>query len=100
MIQNIDRTIHEPARLLLLIYLYSVEKADFTFLRKQTGMTQGNLSSHLNKLEAAGYISMEKRFKNRRPLTLIALTDQGRLAFGTYVKKMHLYFKDLVQMVD
>ena len=100
MIHNIDRTIHEPARLLLLIYLYSVEKADFTFLKKQTGMTQGNLSSHLNKLESAGYISMEKRFKNKRPLTLIELTDQGRLAFGAYVKGMHLYFKDLVQMVE
>lgn len=100
MIQNIDRTIHEPARLLLLIYLYSVEKADFTFLKKQSGMTQGNLSSHLNKLEAAGYINVEKRFKNKRPLTLIGLSDQGRLAFSAYVKGMHLYFKDLVQMVD
>lgn len=100
MIQDIDRTIHEPARLLLLIYLYSVEKADFTFLRKQTGMTQGNLSSHLTKLESAGYIRSEKLFKDKRPMTLISISDSGRMAFAKYVKAMHLYFSDLAQMVD
>ena len=52
MFEQIDRTIHEPGRLLILIYLYSVEKADFTFLKMQTGMTQGNLSSHLQKLDS------------------------------------------------
>ena len=100
MIQDIDRCIHEPARLLLLIYLYSVEKADFTFLKKQTGMTQGNLSSHLTKLESAGYIYSEKLFKNKRPMTLIRISDHGKKAFASYVKGMHLYFNDLVQMVD
>ena len=65
MIREIDRTVHEPARLLLLIYLYSVEKADFTFLKQQTGMSQGNLSSHLTKLDLAGYIQIEKKFKNK-----------------------------------
>ncbi len=99
MLQDIDRTIHEPARLLLLIYLFSVEKADFTFLRLQTGMTQGNLSSHLNKLEAAGYIHTEKRFKNRRPLTLISISQPGKEAFKAYVKGMHRYFEDLMEMV-
>ena len=100
MIQEIDRTIHEPARLLLLIYLYSVEKADFTFLKQQTGMSQGNLSSHLSKLEQAGYIQIEKKFKNRRPLTLAKISDSGREAFTTYVKGMHHYFSDLMEMVD
>jgi len=100
MIQDIDRTIHEPARLLLLIYLYSVEQADFTFLRKQTGMTQGNLSSHLTKLESAGYIHSEKQFQNKRPLTLIRITDQGRSAFASYVKGMNHYFNDLMQMLN
>ena len=99
MIKEIDRTIHEPARLLLLIYLYSVEKADFTFLKVQTGMTQGNLSSHLNKLESAGYIHSEKSFRNRRPLTLVQITQEGKVAFRTYVKDMHLYFSDLLQLV-
>lgn len=100
MIQDIDRTIHEPARQLLLIYLYSVEQADFTFLRKQTGMTQGNLSSHLTKLEMAGYVQSEKLFKNKRPLTLFRISEQGKAAFRSYVQGMHLYFKDLLQMIE
>ena len=99
MIKEIDRTIHEPARLLLLIYLYSVEKADFTFLKQQTGMSQGNLSSHLSKLELAGYIEIEKKFKNKRPLTLAKISDSGREAFTSYVKEMHLYFSDLMALV-
>ena len=100
MLLNIDRTIHEPARLLLLIYLFSVEKADFTFLKQQTGMTQGNLSSHLNKLELAGYVRTEKKYKKKRPLTLIKITDSGRETFTSYVKGMYQYFSDLMEMVD
>ena len=100
MIQDVDRTIHEPARLLLLIYLYSVEQVDFTFLRKQTGMTQGNLSSHLTKLESAGYIQSEKQFKHKRPLTLIRITQEGRDAFREYVHAMHAYFSDLHELVS
>jgi DNA-binding MarR family transcriptional regulator len=100
MIQEIDRIIHEPARLLLLIYLYSVDKADFTFLKQQTGMSQGNLSSHLSKLELAGYIHIEKKFRNRRPLTLAKISDSGREAFTSYVKGMHHYFSDLMEMVE
>jgi len=99
MFEQIDRTIHEPGRLLILIYLYSVEKADFTFLKMQTGMTQGNLSSHLQKLESAGYITTEKRFRNKRPLTLLKITDRGREAFRSYVDEMHRYFNDLHDMV-
>ncbi|MEN8227620.1 MAG: transcriptional regulator [Bacteroidota bacterium] len=100
MLQDIDRAIHEPARLLLLIYLFSVEKADFTFLKQQTGMTQGNLSSHLNKLESTGYIVVEKKFKNKRPLTIIRISDSGRKAFKSYVKGMHHFFGDLMEMVE
>jgi len=100
MLLAINRTIHEPARQLLLIYLYSVEKADFTFLKVQTGMTQGNLSSHLNKLESEGYIHSEKKFNNKRPLTLIKISESGRKAFRSYVKEMHRYFSDLMEMVD
>ena len=100
MLLHIDRTIHEPARLLLLIYLFSVEKADFTFLKQQTGLTQGNLSSHLNKLEMKGYIRTEKKYRNKRPLTLVRITDSGRKAFASYVKGMHHYFSDLKEIVD
>jgi DNA-binding MarR family transcriptional regulator len=100
MIQDIDRIIHEPARLVLLIYLFSVEKADFTFLKTQTGMTQGNLSSHLQKLEITGYIRTEKKFRSKRPLTLILITDQGREAFRSYIERMHHYFNDLMELVN
>lgn len=100
MLHDIDRTIHEPARLLLLIYLYSVEKADFTFLKQQTGMTQGNLSSHLSKLEQAGYIQTDKMFRNRRPLTILSISEAGREAFRSYVTGMHQYFSDLMELVD
>ena len=62
-------------------------------------MTQGNLSSHLNKLESAGYILSEKRFRGKRPLTLIRISDTGREAFTSYVKGMHHYFSDLMEMV-
>ena len=61
-INKIDRLIHEPARFTILAYLYFTESADFLFLMRQTGLTGGNLSSHLSKLEAAGYISIEKEF--------------------------------------
>ena len=100
MIQDIDRTIHEPARLLLLIYLYSVERADFTFLKRQTGMTQGNLSSHLGKLEKAVYIRTEKQFRDKRPLTVIQITESGKEAFKNYVLGMSAYFNDLKEMVE
>jgi len=99
MFEQLDKTIHEPGRLLILIYLFSVEKADFTFLKLQTGMTQGNLSSHLQKLESAGYIQTEKKFRNRRPLTLLKITEKGRDAFRSYVREMHHYFNDLYEMV-
>ena len=95
MFKEINRTIHEPARLLLLLYLFTVEKADFTFLKRETGFTQGNLSSHLNKLESEAYIISEKSFKNKRPLTIIRITEKGRADFEAYVKGMQIYFTDL-----
>lgn len=85
---EIDRLIHEPARLTLMSMLYVVESADFTFLMNQTGMTWGNLSAHLSKLEEAGYLEVEKTFKGRRPYTVLRLTPQGRTAFHGYRKKM------------
>lgn len=99
MIKEINRTIHEPARQLILLYLYSVEKLDFTYLKRETGMTQGNLSSHLNKLESEAYISSQKTFMNKRPLTILQITESGKTAFQEYVKEMHLYFSDLMRLV-
>lgn len=81
---NIDRLIHEPARLTIITILYVVESADFLFLRRETGLTKGNLSSHLYKLEDAGYVQIEKTYKGKIPLTLCRLTEKGRLAFENY----------------
>ena len=81
---DLDRAIHEPGRLVLMASLYVVERADFIFLRKQTGMTGGNLSSHMTKLEEAGYVAVTKRFVGKRPQTLFALTKKGRSAFEKY----------------
>jgi DNA-binding MarR family transcriptional regulator len=87
-LSNLDRVIHEPARLTILAILYVVESADFLFLLNQTGYTRGNLSSHLSKLESAGYISIEKMFVDKIPRTLMHLTDEGKSAFGAYKEQM------------
>lgn len=85
---GIDRIIHEPARLSILTYLYVIEGADFLFLERQTGLTRGNLSSHLSKLEKAGYVKINKEFIEKIPHTLIMLTDKGRQAFRTYKENL------------
>ena len=92
---DIDRIIHEPARLIILAYLYVVESADFLFLMRQTGLTGGNLSSHLSKLEAAGYVAIEKKFVDKIPRTLLRLTDKGREAFRVYRQSMKQVLDDL-----
>ena len=79
---DIDKLIHEPARLMLLAQLYVVEGADFLFLMRQTGLTQGNVSGHLNKLEDAKYVEIEKGYVGKRPHTMISLTKKGRKAFS------------------
>jgi DNA-binding MarR family transcriptional regulator len=85
---EIDRLVHEPARLMLMAVLYVIDSADFTFLMNQTGMTWGNLSAHMSKLEEAGYLEVEKSFKAKRPNTMLRLTLQGRAAFQAYRLKM------------
>jgi len=87
-ITKIDKLIHEPSRYMLLTYLYVVEVADFLFLLRQTGMTWGNLSVHLGKLEAAGYVVIEKEFLGKKPHTTARLTDEGRNAFEEYRRNM------------
>jgi DNA-binding MarR family transcriptional regulator len=81
---DIDRLIHEPARLALAAILSVVESADFLYLQRETGLTKGNLSSHLAKLEEAGYIAIEKTYRGRIPLTLVRLTDAGTAAYRAY----------------
>ena len=94
-VTDLDRMVHEPARLAVMSLLYVIESADFTFLMNQTGLTWGNLSAHLSKLEDAGYIEMEKGFKGKRPQTILRLAPKGREAFQDYARKMKSLFKDL-----
>jgi len=94
-IVEIDRVVHEPARLLILSYLYVVESADFLFLLRQTNLTKGNLSSHLMRLENAGYVSIEKKFVEKIPRTLLSLTKDGRKAFHEYSQRMKKIFSEL-----
>lgn len=81
---NVDRLIHEPGRLLIVATLTAVESADFLYLLRETGMTKGNLSAHLSRLEEAGYISIEKTFRGKVPQTICSMTDSGRKAFREY----------------
>lgn len=85
---EIDKLIHEPARLKILAQLYVVESVDFIFLMRQTELTQGNVSGHLSKLEVAKYVKIKKGYAGKRPQTMISLTERGRSAFKEYVKTM------------
>ena len=92
---DIDRLIHEPARLMLTAHLYVVESADYVFLMQNTGLTWGNLSSHLSKLEAAEYVEITKEFVDRKPHTMVHLTQAGREAFDTYRRQMKELLEDI-----
>jgi len=87
-LSDLDRVIHEPARLLLVALLSSVDSADFLFLLKESGLTKGNLSVHLSRLEEAGYLKVEKTFRGKIPHTEFRLTPKGRAAFEQYRKSL------------
>ena len=91
----IDPLIHAPARLQIVMQLYVVESVDATFLLHRTGLTWGNLSSHLGKLEEAGYVAVEKSFRGKKPWTMIRLTNAGRDAFENYRARMQETLSDL-----
>jgi DNA-binding MarR family transcriptional regulator len=95
-IATIDRVIHEPARLAVVAVLSACESADFKALQHLTGLTKGNLSAQLQKLEAAAYITITKSFDGRYPHTQCALTDQGRRAFQDYWQR----YKALGGVID
>jgi len=79
----------------MLAHLYVVESADFLFLMKQTGLTFGNLSSHMTRLEEAGYIKVDKEFRDKKPNTKLSLTEAGRHAFEDYRENMKQLFEGL-----
>ena len=83
-IADLDRVIHEPARLMIAATLYLVKEADFLYLQGQTELTKGNLSSHLAKLEEAGYVEIEKTYRGKIPMTVCRLTKKGRASFKAY----------------
>lgn len=85
---EVDRLIHEPARLLIVTILSTVASADFLFLQRETALTKGNLSAHLSKLEEAGYVRIEKTFKGKLPLTVCKLTAAGQKALSQYRQQL------------
>lgn len=85
---EIDRVIHEPGRLMITALLFAVEQADFLYLQHETSMNKGTLSSHISKLEKAGYIIVKKTFRGKIPQTLLRLTPTGRRAFALYRRNL------------
>lgn len=92
---SIDKLIHEPARLNIMTTLYVIESADFLFLMRRTGLTFGNLSAHMSKLEQAGYIEVIKKFIGKKPHTMLRITEKGRQAFDEYRKIMKDFFNEI-----
>ena len=99
-IDEIDQIIHSPSRLKILIVLAEVVKADFTFLVLTTGLTRGNLSANLRKLEEVGYITIEKSFVNRVSRSMIQLTDHGMMALKSYQADMQMINDALLSELD
>ncbi len=93
LLNTVDKLIHEPARLNIMAHLYVIESADFLFMMRNTGLTFGNLSAHMSKLENAGYIEIIKEFRGKKPHTMLKLTEKGRRAFNDYQKKMKQFFE-------
>jgi len=86
--REIDDIIHGRVRLSVMAYLSGAGSADFTLLRQKIGVTDGNLSVHIRKLEEAGYLKVEKKFAERRPLTICNLTKKGRESWIAYIARM------------
>jgi len=85
---ELDRVIHEPGRLMIAALLYSVERVDFLYLQHETEMNKGTLSSHITRLEEAGYVEVEKTYRGKVPQTLLRLTKTGRKTFERYRRNL------------
>lgn len=90
----LDDVIHSRIRLAAMAILAATEEAEFTYLRERTGATDGNLGAHLKRLEQAGYVAVDKRFVDRKPVTAYALTAAGREAFRRYVERLEAMLKE------
>ena len=91
---EVNRLIHEPSRSIILAILAVVESADFLYLQRETGLTKGNLSVHLSKLEEAGYVNIKKTYRGKIPLTLCRMTDRGLQAFSEYRKQLKQFVEN------
>ncbi len=94
---EVDRLIHEPSRSIILAMLTAAKSADFLYLQRETGLTKGNLTIHLSKLEKVGYIRIEKTYRGKAPLTLCRITNKGREAFELYRKQLRQFIEDTNQ---
>ena len=94
---GVDRLLHEPSRLLIATILYNVDQVDFLYLLNETGLTKGNLSAHLAKLEASSYVSIEKTYRGKIPQTRIHLTSEGRAAFESYRTHLEKIVKNITE---
>lgn len=81
---EIDRVIHEPVRLQIMSVLTGVDRADFTFMLTTLGLSKGNLSSHIERLESVGYVKVHKSFSGKMTLTEYSLTKKGKRALDHY----------------
>jgi len=91
MFKDLDPLLHSQLRLAVMSLLISVDSAEFTFIKEKTNSTAGNLSVQLDKLNEAGYISVEKSFKGKKPLTTGKITRKGLKAFEEYVENLKQY---------
>ena len=90
---QLDPVIHSRIRLAVLSILISVKEASFNYIKETIGTTDGNLSASLSKLEEAGYISIKKFFKGKKPLTTCSIREKGRTAFSKYMKALETYIR-------
>jgi DNA-binding transcriptional ArsR family regulator len=90
-LEAVDRFLHEPSRSVIMAVLSAVDEADFRYLQNETGLTKGNLSVHLSKLEEAGYLEIEKTYRGKIPLTLCRIKPEGRQAFKNYRRVLQMF---------
>lgn len=94
-VMALDRLVHEPARLLILAVLAGAKQVEFGFLENMSGLSKGNLSSHMSKLEAGGLIAVKKSFRGKRPLTELSITSAGRRALASYRQQLAMVMQEL-----
>ncbi len=93
--KDFNKIVHEPIRLGILTLLFTIKQADFSFLKKELNISDGNIFTHLRKLEETKYISVIKKFVNRKPKTIYEITEKGKKAFKAHIKKLEDIFSKI-----